>query len=127
MSILPRSPPVENQPLPKAVGYVRVSTSDQAENGVSLEAQESRIRSWCMANGYDLAAIHSDAGLSGSRADNRPELQKALRAASTALRIENGREFSFRVTRRGPIRFISESRDSPRLWREATSRAWMDF
>ncbi len=81
MTILPRSPSTENEPLPKAVGYVRVSTSDQAENGVSLEAQESRIRSWCVANGYDLSATHSDAGLSGSRADNRPELQKALRAA----------------------------------------------
>ena len=81
MSILPCSSSVENQPLPKAVGYVRVSTSDQAENGVSLEAQESRIRAWCMANGYDLAAVHSDAGLSGSRADNRPELQNALCAA----------------------------------------------
>ena len=28
----------------RTVGYVRVSTDDQVENGVSLEAQEARIR-----------------------------------------------------------------------------------
>lgn len=28
----------------KAVGYVRVSTSEQADQGVSLQVQEERIR-----------------------------------------------------------------------------------
>jgi DNA invertase Pin-like site-specific DNA recombinase len=63
------------------VGYCRVSTTTQAEEGVSLDAQRQRIEAWCRANGYELAAIHTDAGLSGKRADNRPGLQTALAGA----------------------------------------------
>ena len=32
-----------------AVGYIRVSTVDQASEGVSLAAQEARIRAWAAA------------------------------------------------------------------------------
>src|SRR5678816_4378194 len=32
-----------------AVGYTRVSTDGQATDGVSLEAQQARIRAWCEA------------------------------------------------------------------------------
>lgn len=63
----------------KAVGYVRVSTTGQVTDGVSLEAQRARIEAWCEANGYELAELYTDAGLSGKRADNRPELQAALK------------------------------------------------
>lgn len=65
----------------KAIGYVRVSTDKQADEGISLEAQQSRIEAWCTANGYELIAVHVDAGLSGKRADNRPELNAAIAAA----------------------------------------------
>ena len=61
-----------------AVGYVRVSSERQVENGVSIDAQKARIRAWCDSNGYELARMHVDAGLSGARADNRPALQRAL-------------------------------------------------
>ncbi len=64
-----------------AIGYTRVSTAGQALDGISLEAQSQRIKAWCETNGYRLAAMHTDAGVSGKRADNRPELQKALAAA----------------------------------------------
>lgn len=64
--------------MKRAIGYIRVSTAGQATDGVSLEAQRTRIRQWCEANGYQLAAVHTDAGISGKRADNRPALQKAL-------------------------------------------------
>ena len=65
-----------------AVGYTRVSTDGQATDGVSLEAQQARIRAWCEANGYVLVNVHVDAGLSGCRADNRPGLQDALTSAA---------------------------------------------
>lgn len=68
----------------KAIGYIRVSTSQQADNGVSLEAQRERIAGWCRINGYRLVEAYSDAGLSGGRADNRPALQKALQAVCAA-------------------------------------------
>ena len=66
--------------MQKAVGYARVSTLDQAEGGVSLDAQEQRIRAWCSLNEYELGAVKVDRGLSGGRADNRPALQEALQA-----------------------------------------------
>ncbi len=65
----------------KAVGYCRVSTEDQASEGVSLETQEAKLRAWADLNGAELVAVHVDAGLSGCRADNRPGLQAALDTA----------------------------------------------
>ena len=65
---------------PRAIGYVRVSTSSQAIDGVSLDAQRERIASWCESNGYRLVETFADKGISGKRADNRPGLQRALKA-----------------------------------------------
>jgi len=62
----------------KAIGYVRVSTDGQVTDGVSLAAQQARIRAWCEANDYTLIGLHVDAGFSGGRSDNRPGLQHAL-------------------------------------------------
>lgn len=67
-----------NAPARVAVAYVRVSTARQVEEGASLDAQESRIRSWAAGQGIEVASVHVDAGLSGGRADNRPGLQAAL-------------------------------------------------
>ncbi len=44
------------------LGYVRVSTEEQAREGVSLEAQEARIRAYCVAHDLELARVESDAG-----------------------------------------------------------------
>lgn len=63
----------------RALGYARVSTSMQADFGVSLDAQVDKIRSWCLTHGYELAGVLEDRGLSGGRSDNRPALQEALR------------------------------------------------
>jgi DNA invertase Pin-like site-specific DNA recombinase len=65
-----------------ALGYVRVSTEEQAREGMSLEAQRARITTWCELNGYTLLGMHEDAGLSGRRADTRPGLQAALEAVT---------------------------------------------
>lgn len=64
-----------------AVIYLRVSTCGQAEEGVSLEAQQAKLSAWCLANDYELLAVETDAGLSGGRADNRPGLQSAIELA----------------------------------------------
>ncbi len=65
------------------VGYIRVSTSDQATGGVSLDAQHNRIRAFAAARGpLDREPmIYCDEGISGKRADNRPGLADALKAA----------------------------------------------
>jgi DNA invertase Pin-like site-specific DNA recombinase len=31
----------------KVIGYARVSTAEQASGGISLEAQEAKIRAYC--------------------------------------------------------------------------------
>lgn len=62
----------------RAVGYVRVSTTMQAEDGVSLAAQQAKIRAWADTGPYEVVSIHVDEGRSGGRADNRPGLQAAL-------------------------------------------------
>lgn len=60
----------------KAIAYCRVSTLEQGEK-VSLENQRARIAAWCVVNGYELADVFVET-MSGSKASNRPELQKAL-------------------------------------------------
>jgi DNA invertase Pin-like site-specific DNA recombinase len=50
-----------------AVGYIRVSTEEQTKGGVSLEAQESRIRAYCAGSGLNLAGVFRDEGVSGSK------------------------------------------------------------
>src|SRR5574340_1279800 len=62
----------------QVIGYVRVSTAEQAEGGVSLDAQQARIIAWAAANGAELLAMHVDAGISGAKAHNRPALQAAV-------------------------------------------------
>lgn len=67
-----------------AFAYVRVSTADQAADGVSMDAQRAKIEAWCAVNDLALVGRFEDAGLSAKRADNRPGLQAALEAACEA-------------------------------------------
>lgn len=59
------------------VGYCRVSTEEQAREGISLAAQEARIRAYCVANELPLAEVLVDAGGSG-KSLQRPALQALL-------------------------------------------------
>lgn len=61
-----------------AVGYVRVSTAEQAASGAGLGAQRAAITSECERRGWSLAAIHEDAGASGGTMRKRPALAEAL-------------------------------------------------
>ena len=49
----------------RTVGYIRVSSDEQAEDGISLDAQRSKIESYCYLRGYDLRTVFCDAGVSG--------------------------------------------------------------
>lgn len=62
----------------KAIGYIRVSTAGQVEDGVSTEAQEAKIHAWALLSSASEVVIFRDDGLSGKRVDNRPGLQEAL-------------------------------------------------
>lgn len=59
--------------------YTRVSTTDQAREGHSLEEQEKRLRARCISNEYEVYKVYTDAGISGKSADNRPAYQQMLR------------------------------------------------
>ncbi len=67
-------------PETRVIGYVRVSTEDQTENGVSLAAQRHRLQAYGEAHGLQLVRIEEDAGISARRTTNRPGLQRALLA-----------------------------------------------
>ncbi len=62
----------------KVIGYSRVSTFSQVEDGVSLDAQDAKIHAWADLNNADKVIIFRDEGISGKRSDNRPGLQNAL-------------------------------------------------
>ena len=64
----------------KVVGYNRVSSMGQVEDGISLEAMEFKIRAWADLNGYDNVEIFTDAGMSGSSMEKREALLAALDA-----------------------------------------------
>lgn len=61
----------------KAIAYVRVSTEEQAERGVSIEAQVERIEAYARLYDLELVALCKDKGISG-KARNRAGLDSAL-------------------------------------------------
>ncbi len=61
----------------KVIGYVRVSTSKQGESGLSLEAQEQKVRQYCELYDLDLVAVIVDAGES-AKTLNRQGIQQAI-------------------------------------------------
>ena len=55
-------------PAPRlAIGYVRVSTEEQATCGVSLDAQEAKITAYCSLHDLPLQQIIRDEGVSASK------------------------------------------------------------
>jgi DNA invertase Pin-like site-specific DNA recombinase len=68
----------------RAVAYRRVSTSDQADSGLGLEAQQTAIEAAAARLGLSLVQTFTDAGVSGGLAlEYRPALVQAIDAMST--------------------------------------------
>lgn len=61
----------------RVVGYVRVSTAEQAASGLSLEAQTEAIRRWAAAYGHDLVEVVEDRGFSAGSLD-RPGWRRVI-------------------------------------------------
>lgn len=59
------------------VGYVRVSTDEQARSGLSLLAQRERLAAWATAFGHELVEIVADEGES-AKSLNRPGMQRIM-------------------------------------------------
>jgi len=67
----------------KALGYCRVSTEEQAREGVSLDAQAENIHRYCELYSLDLAEVLIDEGISGKSME-RPAMQELM------ARVEQG-------------------------------------
>jgi DNA invertase Pin-like site-specific DNA recombinase len=63
----------------RVIGYVRVSTEEQAMSGAGLEAQRRAIAAECKRHGWELVETIEDAGYSAKDL-KRPGVQEALRA-----------------------------------------------
>jgi DNA invertase Pin-like site-specific DNA recombinase len=63
----------------KVVGYGRVSTARQVEEGLGLKVQERAIRSWARASHHRIVGMFRDEGVSGSNGvEEREALPEAL-------------------------------------------------
>lgn len=61
------------------VGYLRVSSEQQAESGAGLAAQRAAIEAFAKKQGITLAAVHADEAISGAAGlDERPGLAAAI-------------------------------------------------
>lgn len=69
---------------PRAIGYVRVSTTEQAESGLGLSDQEERIGAYAVATDLELVGIVREEGVSGS-------VPIADRIGGAAVLLELGR------------------------------------
>ncbi len=63
-------------------GYVRVSTDKQDE--LSPDSQEKLLRDYAKSNNIILLSIYFEIGVSGRKADKRPEFQKMISSAKSA-------------------------------------------
>lgn len=63
----------------RTLGYVRVSTAEQANSGAGLAAQRKAIRDECKRRGWELVEVVADEGYSAGSL-KRPGIQRALDA-----------------------------------------------
>jgi DNA invertase Pin-like site-specific DNA recombinase len=68
----------------KAIGYIRVSTNRQADNGYGLDAQRDSIQRFCDSCGLELVALVPDV-MSGKRTDKLYGRIAAITAIRTGM------------------------------------------
>lgn len=68
----------------KVAIYVRVSTTNQAEEGYSIEEQKDKLSSYCNIKDWSVYKIYTDGGFSGSNT-KRPALEQLIRDAKKKL------------------------------------------
>lgn len=64
----------------KVAIYVRVSTTNQAEEGYSIDEQKDKLTSYCDIMGWNVYNVYTDAGFSGSNTE-RPAIIKLIKDA----------------------------------------------
>ena len=61
--------------------YVRVSTTEQAEEGYSVDEQIRVLREYCELHDYTVYDEYIDRGISGKNISGRPAVQRLLQDA----------------------------------------------
>ena len=101
----------------RLIGYVRVSTEEQARDGVSLDAQRERLSAYAVAHGAELVGIEADEGVSGGvEPSKRPGLSRVLE------RLEAGEADGLVVLKLD--RLSRSTRDVLELVDETRRRGW---
>ncbi len=68
-----------NNPL--AAIYIRVSTEEQARQGISMKAQQEALENYAKAMGYEVSKIYKDEGKSAKDIQHRPAMVELLKDA----------------------------------------------
>lgn len=55
--------------MKQVIGYIRVSSNGQVENGSGLDRQREHIETYCQRNGWNLVEVVEDRGISGTLYD----------------------------------------------------------
>ena len=72
----------QHQYIEEVAAYIRVSTQEQKLHGISLEAQEKKLREYAAENGMKIVEWYKDEGVSGRKLiKKRPELQRMIQDA----------------------------------------------
>lgn len=71
-----------NQYIEEVAAYIRVSTQEQKLHGISIEAQEQKLKEYAEKNNMKIVGWYRDEGVSGRKLiKNRPELQRMIQDA----------------------------------------------
>jgi DNA invertase Pin-like site-specific DNA recombinase len=112
-------PADEDPSVVRVIGYARVSTEEQGDNGASLEAQEHAIRQECERRGWRLVGMYQDIA-SGKTTARRPGLHAALERLET----RGGARKPEAVVVSRLDRLTRSVADGGRLFERAKARGW---
>lgn len=75
-----------NNKIESVACYIRVSTEEQAMHGISLAAQEEKLRTYAENNNMRIVGWYKDEGVSGRKPiKKRPELQRMIQDAEKGM------------------------------------------
>src|SRR4051812_24461802 len=108
-------PPMAKEATLAAVGYIRVSTDEQADSGLGAEAQRTSIQAEAIRRGWDLVEVFTDTA-SGRSLSRRPGLEEAL------AMMESGGAAALIVSKLD--RLSRSTKDFATLMERAQRRGW---
>lgn len=71
--------------MKRAAIYTRVSTTEQADEGYSIDEQERLAIEYCEKQGWVVHHCYSDRGISGKNITARPGVQRLLKDVKSSM------------------------------------------